>query len=238
MLANERPLPMRWLQYTTLFVDLIKGIAWPAAVVVILWLFRDQIVAQLSRVTEVGLAGVKLDRSPLPQVPAPPEAEDVLSGARGEAVASPDAAVAIATIKGAHTPLALEPTLEVIRRDLPKVATTEAEQIDVLAYVVAGLNVILSHERTYRQIFGSQIALLRAMQGLPPMSSDQVLPFYTSAAKTYPEIYRDIPFDGWLRFLILSGLCADRNGLYEITDYGRAFLKYLVDSRLTEDKVL
>jgi hypothetical protein len=48
---------MRWLEYTKLFVELIKGIAWPAVVAGILWCFRHPILAQLSRVTEVGPTG-------------------------------------------------------------------------------------------------------------------------------------------------------------------------------------
>jgi hypothetical protein len=118
------------------------------------------------------------------------------------------------------------------------VAKTDAEKIEVLEHVVAGLNIQLSHERTYHQIFGSQIALLQTMQGLPPMSSDQIRSFFDDAARKYPEPYKDFPFERWLGFLTFSGLIAQRDGRYEITDYGRSFLRYLLDARLPANKPL
>jgi hypothetical protein len=235
---------MRWLEYTKLFVELIKGIAWPVVVAGILWWFRHPILAQLSRVTEVGPTGVKLGPPTVQEVTPPPSAGTVIAsargeaGGRGEAIASPDAAVGIGQIKGRYPPEVLEPALEAFRRELAKIAKTDAEKIDVLVHVVAGLNIQLSHERTYRQIFGSQIALLHTMQGLLPMSSDQVSSFYDDAARSYPELYKDIPFEHWLGFLTFSGLITERDGRYEITDYGRAFLKYLVDSQLPDNKPL
>jgi hypothetical protein len=230
---------MRWLEYSKLFVELIKGIAWPVVVAAILWWFRQPILAQLSRVTEVGPTGVKLSPPPA-QVPTPPGSGEVLSGARGEAsgrgepIASPDAAVAIGEIKGAYPHL--EPVVDDIRRDLARVAKTDDEKIEVLIHAVAARNIQLSLERTYRQIFGSQIALLHTMQGLLPMSSDQIRSFYDDAARNYPEPYKDFPFERWSGFLTSSGLIAERNGRYEITNYGRAFLKYLLDARLTANK--
>jgi hypothetical protein len=146
------------MEFLKLLVELIVGIAWPVVVAGILWSFwsyRDQIIAQLSRVTEVGLTSVKLGSpSPAQELTPPPSVGEAIASAHGEAIvrgegsvggeaiASPDAAVTIGQIKGGYPPEVLEPALDAIRRDLVRVAKTDAQKIEILVHVVAALRAI------------------------------------------------------------------------------------------------
>src|SRR5689334_1782829 len=54
---------MNWVDYVLSFlkqfVDLIVGIAWPAAVLIIVWLFRERIGTLWDRLTAIEAGGVK-----------------------------------------------------------------------------------------------------------------------------------------------------------------------------------
>ena len=92
-------------------------------------------------------------------------------------------------------------------------------------------------EVTYRNIFGSQIALLRRLSAgdcLP----DQLKAFYESARAANPGEYRSYSFEQYLGFLLSTQFIETRPGtdLYAITEAGKAFLTWLTASRLPENK--
>jgi hypothetical protein len=138
---------MRWFEFGKLVVELVKAIAWPGVVLAIAWRYREQIVAQLSRITELGPTGVKLATIQV-QVPAP----------------SLNAATGIAQVRARFTEQVLNPALDAVRRDLASVADTDHDRIEVLAHALASMNIQYAFERVYREIFGSQVILLQSMQ--------------------------------------------------------------------------
>jgi hypothetical protein len=62
---------------------------------------------------------------------------------------------------------------------------------------------------------------------------------YEAAKSTYPEVYRHFPFEHWIGFLQNGGLITVApSGNYVLTPYGRGFLKYILDRRLSVTKPL
>jgi hypothetical protein len=133
--------------------------------------------------------------------------------------------------------------VKIIRDDLTKdVGPDPKNQVEALTYLSAGLNVQLTHERNYNAIFGSQLQLLEQMNpaiGVPPSVPRQI---YDAAKAAFPEMYRDYTFDQWIAFLQNGGLITvgghslSTLGNYVLTPYGRGFLKYIVDRRLSVNK--
>ena len=65
---------------------------------------------------------------------------------------------------------------------------------------------------------------------------DDAREFFKPYAEQFPQVYNNYGFDGWLGFLKNNTLVVQNGNLLEISDFGRDFLLYLTDKRLTENK--
>jgi hypothetical protein len=104
---------------------------------------------------------------------------------------------------------------------------------------LAVYQLLYAAEQLYRVIFGSQIALLKAMNtsagGGCPRAVIEVV--YNSAKARYPELYPKYSVGRYIDYLVTQNLIATKNGeWFEITEGGRGFLKWMIDQRLREDK--
>ena len=240
--------------------EILKIVAWPTVVGLIFYYLRQEIKAVAARITEVTTTGFKA--APPNQNPSAPlsfeakfiEAETSPStdaspaGSETEAETSPSTdaspALYIAKIKAMVSEDQLAGPVKIVRDDLTKnVGPDPKNQVEALTYLSAGLNVQLAHERNYNAIFGSQLQLLEQMNpgiGVPPSVARQI---YDAAKAASPEeVYRNYTFDQWIAFLQNGGLITVAEhglgtvGNYVLTPYGRGFLKYLVDRRLSVNK--
>ena len=113
----------------------------------------------------------------------------------------------------------------------------QQKTIDSLVVVSASTSILLAHERHYRQLFGSQIHLLKKLREIGPMSLDAIQQIYNNAKNTYPEFYGHYTFQSWLGFVKDSGLAnTNADGNVFLTNFGNGFLKYTFDQNLTHDK--
>lgn len=99
-----------------------------------------------------------------------------------------------------------------------------------------------AHEITYRLIMGSQIALLLQANTGVPVSLEVARGIYDEAKKNFPTIYTTFDFDGWLSWMVNTGLVKlESQGVagqkISITDIGKEFLHYLVSAGLTSTKI-
>jgi hypothetical protein len=132
----------------------------------------------------------------------------------------------------------LDPSLQTTRSDLEtKIGHELKDQVEALLYNSASLNVQLAHEKNYNVIFGSQLQLLAQANidfGMLPTTAKAI---YDTAKSTNPEVYRSFTFEQWFGFLQGGGLITTApNGNYVLTNYGRGFLKYILDRHLSVNK--
>jgi hypothetical protein len=237
-------------------IEVLKILAWPAVVGLICFFLRHEVKRVAPRITELTWSGAKF--APLPdQIPSPtgggisgPSGPSLIAesgalsvtGSKTEAAKtapSSDAAQRlIANLKSFISEDQLEPTAQAIRRELTDtIGTDQKNQIEALIYALAARNVAIRHEQNYSAIFGSQLQLLEQMivePGVPPIVARQI---YDAARSANPEAYRAYPFEQWIAFLQNSGLTtAAPTGNYVLTPYGRGFLKYILDRRLSVNK--
>jgi hypothetical protein len=218
----------------------VKSLAWPAVVVWAIWYLRSELKAAAKRITEIGPTGAKF-APPEQQVPTDPTKIAVPTESAKAAIGDARADKAnlqtyIGKLKLFVSEDQLEPSVKKMHSDLLElIGSNTTDQIEALEYLAAALNVQLSHERNYNTIFGSQLGLLaQANAGVTP---EMARALYEKAKAANPTLYSTYTFDQWIGFLINSGLLQlGPRGAYVLTNYGRGFLKYIVDRQLAVNK--
>ena len=109
----------------------------------------------------------------------------------------------------------------------------DSEKIAVLTRVLANARVDLELNRIAHSIFGSQVTLLVQLVGTSNgMSREQAEPVFEQAQKSFPELHGERKFDEWFAYLHIHNLATSNEGRIDINQFGKDFLKYLVDSRM------
>jgi hypothetical protein len=90
-------------------------------------------------------------------------------------------------------------------------------------------------ERAYRAISGSQIEALKALNSAPQADAG-LRHIYAAAADKHPEFYAGFSFEDWLAFLRGRDFIEERQATYFLSDAGKNFLRYLVNSGYPENK--
>jgi hypothetical protein len=233
------------------FIKTLDIVVWPVAVIVIVaglaWYLRDPLKRVVNRMTKAGLSGLEFAPPPSEQLPSPPKegvASAPLQSSGGDRAEFTGVAPLqsgnrvrefIAGVKGWLSDQ-VEPAAQKVRSELDQTfGTNPSDQVEGLIYVVASLNVQLTHERHYNLIYGSQLRLMEQMVGVG-VSRDGAQKIYEEAKAMFPDVYRNSTFEQWITFLVGSGLVTVGQGNYLLTPYGRGFLKYIVDRRLSPNK--
>jgi hypothetical protein len=213
-------------------LDFLSDIAWPLLGAAIFISLYKEIKAAFPRIRELGLSGVKLGDAPTEQVPARATAET--TGLIQTAGATPGAAVkdVIQNIKEVVPPDQLDPAVKEIKSKFQQQFPNKDDQLELMTYGIASLNIQLTHERNYRNIYGSQANALISMNAAGGASEDTLKQIYAQAAVQWPDLYKHVSFNGWGGFLVASGLAVQVENSYQTTPYGRGFLKYAVDQHL------
>lgn len=123
-----------------------------------------------------------------------------------------------------------------IRSELDSVEPGKKEA--VLLRALAQSRLEGGHEFTYNRIFGSQILALKRLNEAGRVTLDDALEFFKPYAEQFPTVYRSYGFDGWFGFLKNNALVQQNCDIIEITPFGRDFLIYITEKRLTENKTL
>jgi hypothetical protein len=214
-------------------VDFIP-LAWPLVVGGGLVYFRNDIKVALKRLTKIGPTGANFE--PLKeQHPSLPALTAELAASKAEPLTTkPDLQTLIQRLRSFLSDDQLDPSAQNVRALLA--GASASDQLEALPYFVAGLSIQLAHERNYIAIFGSQLNLLAQANGAGGITHELANVLYEHAKATYPQVYTTYRFDQWIGFLITAALIVQSGGAYVLTNYGRGFLKYLVDRQLPVNK--
>lgn len=207
------------MEFMKAFFALLGDLAWPAAVIAIAVIYRQDIRSILPRLRRAGPGGVELD--PVEQQQRP-------------SAAKPDTA----ELKPLPGILRTAP-LEMVERKLhaEAAALPEDQREDLLISALAQAQLSTLFERIYSQIFGTQIAGLRQLNAAGRVTLQDAREFFDQVTATFPDAYRQHGLEGWLEFLRRNNLVRQHDdGSLEITDLGRDFLQYLTGQRLPENK--
>jgi hypothetical protein len=121
---------------------------------------------------------------------------------------------------------------DAVRKDLDgRGISTSIERERVLLRHFSAISVCFQFERTYNQIWGSQIAALQLLntRGDHGCEQSELLAFYSDAKNIFQHLYANYPFESWLKFMESFALIKVASDKISITLEGREFLKYLLD---------
>lgn len=131
---------------------------------------------------------------------------------------------------------------ESIRTDLATHGfTADGACEKVLVKHLAATQIVLTFEKVYAVLYGSQLQALRWLNSQPAgVHADALKPFYEQAVNAWPAMYQNVDFRSWLSFLAGQGLITESEASsltgdeeeafgVTITVMGREFLAYLVN---------
>ena len=208
----------------TFIVKLAEYMAWPIALVITFLVLKKPIESLLGRLSKAQHKDVVFNFETALQKVAPSIEEN--------------SKIAIAT---PQDPLGL------IREAEQRISSTleqlninsDSEKVKVLTKHHANLQLKYAFSEIYQLIYGSQIALLQALNGqASPVDNEFLNLFYTSAKQQYPDFYKSYNFESYINFLKSAGFVNSENGKYFITVLGRGFLTYLAEAGKSTNKIL
>ena len=191
--------------------DYIDVLIWPMAILgivaLVVFRFREQIAEVILRIQAVRGPGGS-------EILAPLEEQ---KGVEGEATS---------------TETEVEPSIPEDIQERLETGDAETKAAALLRQELANTQHALYHERVYRVLWGTQIALLQALnERLDGLSMLEVMTTYLTkhnkAAQTVSASYKR-DFASFIKFLVDEGLIEFAQlARYAITDLGRGFLTYL-----------
>ncbi|MBU2827134.1 MAG: hypothetical protein ACYCY2_12240 [Acidithiobacillus ferriphilus] len=114
---------------------------------------------------------------------------------------------------------------------------TDSEKISVLTRVLATTRVELEFNNIAHIIFGTQITLLVQLVGTKNgISRQQAEAIFEQALRTFPEIHGGRKFEEWFAYLQASNLVTVNEDRIDISQFGKDFLKHLVDARMAHNR--
>ena len=108
---------------------------------------------------------------------------------------------------------------------------SESGKVEILLKYSEALYLILSFERLYNVIFGSQLNILEHVNTYNSETKESLKRFYDSSKQQYPEFYATYTYDEYFKFLLsMETITLNEKGQCQITWLGRDFLKYIVET--------
>ena len=115
--------------------------------------------------------------------------------------------------------------------------TDDNKKIETLIKYSEALYLILSFERLYNNIFGSQLYILDFINTNNSETKNDLKIFYDNAKERHPDFYETYSYDEYFNFLINHELIiVNKDDTCGITWLGRDFLKYLIETGKTISK--
>ncbi|MBZ9859728.1 hypothetical protein [Mesorhizobium sp. CA12] len=187
-----------------MFIDLLVGLGWPVAIVLVAFIFRQEIRSKFREIISAGPTGVTF---------------------RVQDVETPGKLKELQLVPSTLTP-AQRAVEETILNDLKKIEPDHRMEILVKHLVVARL--ARHFEGVFASIFGSQVEGLKRLRDNGGQTSlDQATLYFESVKARYPQFYSDIEFQQWFRFLQTTGVAENIGTSVNITELGREFLIFV-----------
>lgn len=100
-----------------------------------------------------------------------------------------------------------------------------------IAYLVMTFNGI------YNNIYGSQIKIVQKLNSSSFVKKDELNVYYDNAKASSPKVYENYSYSKYLKFLINANFIQEDGDNVMITTLGRDFLKFIVDSGFSFEKL-
>jgi len=115
---------------------------------------------------------------------------------------------------------------------------TAEEKLEILYNYSQVIYLIMHFNKIYNSIFGSQLKLLQRLNSSFDENKETIKGFYDYAKSNFPKTYEEYSYDSYLVFLSSFNLIlVEQDNTIKITTLGRDFLKYIIETGLSIEKV-
>lgn len=212
-----------------MILNFISSISWPLVCLIIFFYLRKPISLFLKKVKKVSYGETSIVRQSKKQ--KEDESIDILS--RGNDFTYIDETL------NKFSESSKVFAMQIIKNETKVNEVQDAQQRAerILKYAQL-LTIVKDIEKIYQYIYGSQIRLLQKLN-YAPEKTENVKYFYDSAAKYFPEIYKEYSYESYLNWLVNRGLISyDREDkIISITETGKDFLIYLIESNSNQERL-
>lgn len=216
--------------YVEMILNFISSISWPIVSIIIINYFRKPISRFLKKIRKVTYGEASIERQTKKQKDEKSKIDILTKG---------NDFTYIDETLNKFSEKSKEFALQIIENEtkISEVEDFQQKAERILKYSQL-LIIVKSAERIYQLIYGSQIRLLQKLN-YSSEKSKNIKYFYDNAVNYFPETYQNYSFDNYLDFLVNQGLILyDREiDLISITEVGTDFLRYLVESNSSLDKL-
>ena len=216
--------------FSELFLDFISAISWPIVSLIILYNFKKPITRFLKQINKVTYGETTVERQNKTQKEEKTKIDILTIG---------NDFTYIDETLNKFSETTTNYSLDVIENETKISEVQDYQQkYERLQKYSQLLIIVKSAERIYHLIYGSQIRLLQKLN-YSSESTENVKYFYDNAVKYFPETYKNYPYETYLDFLVRQGLIIyeEDNNYITITEIGRDFLRYLIESNSNQDKL-
>jgi hypothetical protein len=241
---------MTWKDLLDLFVPptytLLGVMVWPVMLLAVAWIFRKQIAGLIDRIEKGKLWGAEFD-TPLQTAGSGKKVSDDLKGLAGSDRIEPTIGGRLAKPEPTTPPTPASSNadqassvvvkqIENIRQD-PRLKDLGPEaMVEVLLRAQAAVQLMVTFERVYRLIFGSQLTALRMADRPGGVPIADIRKLFERFKAAFPEVHKNRTFEQWAQFLIDTGMGvplpdAGSTPMAGVTDLGHEFLEYVRQMR-------
>lgn len=213
--------------------EILKTTAWPVVSLITLFVLKAPISDLIRRFKKIGYdkAGIEIESQNLQKEDKEKTRIEILGKESNNA--NIEKALALfrpETIEFFENAVKQETSLDSIK--------TSEEKEKVLYRYSQALYLIMHFNKIYETIFGSQLRLLQILNGSVNEDKSSLSFIYENAKKRDPKFYENYSNDQYLEYLKSFGLILfETNGKIVITILGRDFLKYIIETGLSTEKL-
>lgn len=218
---------------TELFIELMRVMAWPLFCLITVVILKDSLRDLIKRIRRIGNDSVGIDAS------ANNEQSTTTNENPLNILSRKSSNDSIEKALGFFNEDTLNFFKEFINREtqLESIISSE-DKVSTLYRYSQILYLFIHFNRAYNQIFGSQLSLLHALCGSPNETKDSLKIFYTNAKSQNPKFFDHYSYEQYLEFLVTNHLIKVVNAnTIQITPIGRDFLKFIIETGLSADKL-
>jgi hypothetical protein len=207
-------------------VSLLDVLKWPLLVIFFLVIFRKPIIAFINRLTKIGRGNLSL----------------VADGDTHQQKGNPEKPQASVSLVDKGLGLFQSETIGYFHQlvmketDLSNIAE-ESSQVERLSNYATILYIYKYFDSIYYVIYGSQLQILQQLNTFAVETRETLKRFYDAAVTQNPAIYANYTYESYLAYLLSYQLILDAGTQIRITYFGADFLKYIVATNKTMNRI-
>lgn len=216
--------------YIELILNFIGTISWPVVCLIIISYFRKPISRFLKSIKKLSYGDATIERSNKKQKDENKKIDILTKG---------NDFTYIDETLNKFSEFSKNRCLDIIEKETKISEVQDPNQkLERLRKYTQLLIFVRSSEKIYHLIYGSQIRLLQKLN-YSAENVENIKYFYDNAVEYFPEAYKDYSYNNYLDFLVSFELITynrDTN-VVSITEAGKDFLRYIVESNSNVDKL-